>query len=282
MNRTPSAKPGPSRPAASTASSLPRTTRAGQGDQPHAPAAHQGLHRSDLLLAAHQRGQRHRQRPGQRHLISGRRAALRLGQGEPLAQQHSQVVLDQSLQFGGVGEALVGNAALVRDPGEQLRQPGLAAGCRCLDVQQPGQSRRQQVLIFQPGDLLPGRHPAVALPVDPDEDLALCQISAVDLAWRVWPGAELEHHRHQPQPGHRGPHRPPLGGQLFQRRAHEHPKPLIRRVDDARLAHKIHPPPQGCQPAAAQENGHIRSATPDMSSDYWSSSSPWQLDRARG
>ena len=72
-------------------------------------------------------------------------ATRRPGEGEPLAQQHRQVVLNQTLQVCGVGKALVGSAALVPDPGEQLRQPGLAVGCRCLDVRQPGQSRRQQV-----------------------------------------------------------------------------------------------------------------------------------------
>jgi hypothetical protein len=53
----------------------------------------------------------------------------------------------------------------------------------------------------------------------------------------VRPGAQLEHHRHQPQPGDRIPHRPPLGSELLQRRAHEHPHPLIWRPDHAGLSH---------------------------------------------
>jgi hypothetical protein len=118
---------------------LARTRRrAGQGDQPDALAADQGLYRRYLLFAAHQRGQRHRQRLRRRHRISAGLATRRPGPGEPLAQQHRQVVLNQTLQVRGVGKALVGSVALVPDPGEQLRQPGLAVGCRCLDVQQPG------------------------------------------------------------------------------------------------------------------------------------------------
>ena len=70
-----------------------------------------------------------------------------------------------------------------------------------------------------------------------NEDLALRQVGPVHLACRVRPGAQLEHHRHQPQPGHRVPHRPALGRQLLQCRAHEHPHPLIGRVDDPGLAH---------------------------------------------
>jgi len=46
------------------------------------------------IPTAHQRGQRHRQRPRRRHRISWGLAARRLGQGEPLAQQHRQVVLN--------------------------------------------------------------------------------------------------------------------------------------------------------------------------------------------
>ena len=45
--------------------------------------------------------------------------------------------------------------------------------------------------------------------------------------------AQLEHHRHQPQPGHRGPHGLALSGQILQRGTHEDPHPLIGRTDQS-------------------------------------------------
>ena len=110
-------------------------------------------------------------------------------------------------------------------------QPGLAIGRRRLDVDEPGHPGREQVLVFQAGYRFPRCRPAVALPVDPDEDLALGQVSAVDLARRVRPGAQLEHHRDQPQADHGVSHGLPLGGELPRRRAGEDPDPLIGSTD---------------------------------------------------
>lgn len=70
-----------------------------------------------------------------------------------------------------------------------------------------------------------------ALPVDADEDLALGQVGAVELAGRMRPGAGLEHHGNEPQAGHGVLHRLALGGQFLQRRAGEDPDPLIGRAD---------------------------------------------------
>jgi hypothetical protein len=93
---------------------------------------------------------------------------------------------------------LIGDAAFVLDPGQQLRQPRLALRRRGLDVDEPGQPGRELVLVFQSRDLLARRDPPVALPVDADEHLALRQVGPVyRLRW-VRPGAEFEHHRHQP------------------------------------------------------------------------------------
>ena len=69
------------------------------------------------------------------------------------------------------------------------------------------------------------------------EHLALRQVGAVYLARRVRPGAQLEHHRHQPQTGHRVPHCLPLSGQFLQRGTHKDPQPLVGRADQIRLGH---------------------------------------------
>ena len=104
----------------------------------------------------------------------------------------------------------------------------------------------------------------------PDEDLALRQVGPVDLARRVRPRAQLEHHRHQPQPGHRVPHRPPLGGQLAQRGTHEHPQPLVGRPDHPATRHALthqRPFPRAhyasLRPARSASNpAQLRSARP--------------------
>ena len=91
-------------------------------------------------------------RPVRRRRHSGRSRPP--GGGEPLAQQHRQVIAHQPAQFGGSPKVTVGGRGLILDPGEQVRQPRLAAGRRRLDIQQPGQTAGQ--LELPP----PGRRPA--------------------------------------------------------------------------------------------------------------------------
>ena len=214
---------------------FPDPAGAGKGHQAHALGTHQVAHRRGVIVAAHKRRRRRRHRPCQRRLARG--AVPRRRHLEPLAQQHGQVVLDQALQLGGSGEVLVGHVTGIPDPGQHLRQPRLTLRRRRLHVDEPGQPRRQQVLILQPGNLFPRRDPAIALPVHAHEHLALRQVRAVYLARRVRPGAQLEHHRHQPQTGHRVPHCLPLSGQFLQRGTHKDPQPLVRRADHIRLGH---------------------------------------------
>ena len=205
-NRTPSAKPAPSRCATSTASRL----------FPTPPGPVRVTRRTP---SRHAPGRQPPQSPASRPTsgvagtgsaptsgASSRGAVARLRHLEALAQQHRQVVLDEALQLSGFGEALVGDVTVALDPGEHLLQPRLALRRRRLDVDKPGQSRRQEVLVLQPGHLLPRRDPAVALPVHADEDLALRQVRTVNLPRRMRPGTQLEHHRHQPQTDHRVPH----------------------------------------------------------------------------
>ena len=214
---------------------LPDSARPGEGHQAHTLGTHQVAHRRNVIVAAHKRRRRHRHRPCQRRPVRG--AVPRWRHLEPLAQQHGQVVLDQALQLGGSREVLVGHVTGIPDPGQHLRQPRLTLRRRRLHIDQPGQPRRQQVLILQPGYLLPRRDPAVALPVHAHEHLALRQVGAVYLPRRMRPGAQLEHHRHQPQTGHRVPHCLPLSGQFLQRGTHKDPQPLVRRADHIRLGH---------------------------------------------
>ena len=164
-NRAPSAKPGPSRRAASTMSRLFPTPPGPVRVTSRTPSPTTRSSTAAISCSRPSSGVgRHRNSPGQRRLVRGVLAGV--GQLEPLAQQHRQVVLDQLLQLGGVREVLVGDVTLVLDPGQHLRQPRIAIRRRRLDVDEPGQPGRQPVLVLQPGHLLAGRDPAVALPVD--------------------------------------------------------------------------------------------------------------------
>ena len=66
---------------------------------------------------------------------------------------------------------------------------------------------------------------AIEFPDWPSDSIALFR----EIAPR--PGAELEHHRGEPHPLDRRPHRTPLVGELAQSRTHEHPDVLIGRAD---------------------------------------------------
>ena len=103
---------------------LPDTARAGEGDQAYALMDHQVYRVGRFLLSVDERRRGHRKNPGRRRV---RGAGLR--HLEALAEQQRQVVLDQALQFGRVGEALVGDAVVVLDPGQQLGQPPISVGC---------------------------------------------------------------------------------------------------------------------------------------------------------
>ena len=76
-------------------------------------------------------------------------------------------------------------------------------------------------LILQTRDVHTRPDPAVALPVQADEDVGLRQIGAIQLPRWVWSSAELEHHRRQPQRRDRTCDRGTFLGELDQRGAHE-------------------------------------------------------------
>ena len=206
--------------------------RPGQRHQPHVRALDQPGHLVDGLLPPDQRRRAHRQRARPARAAAAPRPRPAARGGEPLAQQHRQVVAHQPAQLSRRAEVTVGHRALRPDPGQQLGQARLAVGRRRLDVQQPRQ-RRATARTRPPGPrpAMPGTDPAVPLPVQPDEHVALRQVGPVQLLRRVRPGPQLEHHRRQPQRRDGTRDRPPLVGQLAQRGTHEHPQALVRRPD---------------------------------------------------
>src|SRR5215469_18926103 len=121
------------------------------------------------------------------------------GAREALGQQLRQVVGNALTQLLRRRKLLVGGDLLGSDAIQQPLQGRLALRCRGLEVDQPGFLTRKLVLVLQARDLHAGGNPAIALPVEADEDIALRQVGAVEFTWWVGTSPRLEEHRGQPQ-----------------------------------------------------------------------------------
>ena len=204
-------------------------------DQRHdavSPVSQQLPHLGEVPLAADGRrvGGRHAGDEGCRALAV-LAAEPRAGLVEALGQQRREVAGHALGELVGVREGQVGGGVVGADACDELVEP-LVAVLALLDVDElrhgPG---CEVVLVFEPGDLLLGCDPAVAVGVDPDEDVALREVGAVQLAGRMRARAELEHHRRQLHPLDGIADGAPFVGELAQRRAHEDPEPLVGRAD---------------------------------------------------
>jgi hypothetical protein len=138
--------------------------------------------------------------------------------------------LTSSRELVGCGERAEGDPVVCLNTLDELGEPGLAL-VAALDVDELGHRTRQNVLVLEARDRLTRRHPAVSLPVDPDEDVALRQVGPVEVARRVGASAELEHHRREPDGAHRLGHGRALRGELLEGGADENTQPLVRRAD---------------------------------------------------
>src|SRR5262249_46043092 len=100
-----------------------------------------------------------------------------------------------------------------------------------LEVDQPGFVAREQVLVLQARHLHPWRDPAVALPVEAHEDIALRQVSPVELTRRVGTRTRLEEHGRETQLGDGPTQGGSLSSQFLERRTDKDAHPLVRRAD---------------------------------------------------
>jgi hypothetical protein len=194
------------------ASDLDRQTRltnaagAGQGDEPHVAPAEQTTELAELQLAADERGGRDRHGRPERG-TGGRRAGDARGGGaravtsaphvlgglnKALRQQEREVVLEQRLELAQRREIFVRSVVVGANHVEQLLQAWFALRSRRLHVDQFWLAAGQAKLVFEAGELLVGCNPAVPLPVDPDEDVALGEVRAIQVARRMRTGPELE------------------------------------------------------------------------------------------
>ena len=209
---------------------LADATRPGQRDQPGV-ALEQADDRTELPIAADERGERGRQRDGR--AADHRRRRRARTHGEPLGEQGRQICADELRELGDVGEVGVGRAVVVPDPIQQRLEPLLLVGA-LLDVHELRHLRRRQpILVLEPRDLLARRDPSVPLAIEPDEDVTLLEVRPIQITRRMRPRPELEHHGSQQKPLDRRAHHPALRGQLLERGTHEHPQALVRRADRA-------------------------------------------------
>jgi hypothetical protein len=178
-------------------------------------------HRSDLgdlVLPPDELGQRRGDCARASHVRRLRGVGRRPALIEPLGQQDCQVLLEQLRQLIRVGEVLERRAVVRPDPVEQRDEAGLPLAAGLLDVHEARHADgREVVLVLEPGHLLLRRHPAVLLPVQTDEHVALLQVGAIQLPGRMRPGAELEHHGCEAQLLDGGARGVALRGQFLQR-----------------------------------------------------------------
>ena len=103
---------------------------------------------------------------------------------EALGEQVRQVVRHERPELFGRRERPVRRPRSLDSPDERA-QTVLALGGRLAQVEEHRLAVPEVQLVLDPGDLGSGSDPAVALPVDADEDVALIDVGRVQIARRV-------------------------------------------------------------------------------------------------
>ena len=155
-----------------------------------------------------------------------------------LGQQHRQVVEDELGELTGSTESPVGAEPPFPDPSEKPVQGGVTVRRRLLHVDQLRATPAPLELVLDPGDGRVRCHPAVALPVDAHEHVALVEIRAIQLVGAVRTRADLEPHRGHAQRSHGGLDRVALRRELPQRRGDEDPDTSVRRENRDWFRHR--------------------------------------------
>ena len=194
-------------------------------DEADLVAVHERAHVVELVTTTHERARVGRQREvGVRRGRRGRRE-------QRFAQQQRHVVGHQLFELVDGRERLVRHVAARADAIEHGFEAFLAPRVGALDVDELRLRSREEVLVFEPRHVHARCDPAVPLPVDRDEHVALFEVRAVEAAGRMCAGAHLEQHRREPQPLDGAAHCSAFGGEFLHRRRDEDPNALIGRQD---------------------------------------------------
>ncbi len=153
---------------------------------------------------------------------------------EALGEEHGEVVEDELGELARRAERPVRDQRVAPDPVEKAVELGVALGRRLLDVDQLRTPATSLELVLEAGNRGVRTDPAVALPVDPDEDVALLEVRAVHVGGAVGARSELEAHGREAQRSDGRLDGIPLGRELAERRGDEDAQPLIGREDGRR------------------------------------------------
>ena len=155
---------------------------------------------------------------------------LRPPPDEPLRDEQGEILREELGELLGGLEVPVGDVVGCDSP-EQLLQALLAFPGGLLHVDELRLRPGEEVLVLEAGDLHSRSDPAVLLPVDADEDVALLEVGAVERPGWMRPGAEIEEHRSEAEPFDGRTRGSPLRRELPERRGDEDPDPPIRGQD---------------------------------------------------
>ena len=147
---------------------------------------------------------------------------------ETLARKHGEIGPDESPEFPRGTEQSIGDGPLGLELLNHRGEPRLPVRRRSLDVDQARHRDGEPELVLQPRDVHLRADPAVALPVQADEDVGLCEVGPVQLPRRVRLSSQLEENGRESKRGNGARHGDAFLGELGQGRAHEDAQTLVR------------------------------------------------------
>ena len=142
---------------------------------------------------------------------------------EALGHERGKVVDHELRELARRGERPARRLPVCIHPLQQAPEPELACGRGLLHVDELRQVRASEVLVLDPRQRREGGRPAVALPVDPDEDVALPE--------RMCARADLADDRREPKRPHGRTDSLALFFELARARADEDTQPPVGGID---------------------------------------------------
>ena len=153
---------------------------------------------------------------------------------EPLGEQDREIGFDELRELLGRRERLVRRRVVVADVRDECGE-SLLAFRRLFHVDELRHLvRRESVLVVETRDVLVWGDPAVLLPVDPEEHVALLEVGPVQLPRGVGSGTELEHDGCEMKTLDGGARGHTFGFEFLEGGADEDPKALVGGADGAR------------------------------------------------
>jgi hypothetical protein len=135
-----------------------------------------------------------------------------------LREEMGEVVRHERPELGRRAERPIGGAGLLLDAADEGAQAVLPGDGRLLHIEEHRLTLSELELVLDARDRRSRRDPAVALPVNADEDVALADVGGIEVARRVRTRALFEQDRRETQRGDRLARLHAFEGQLAKRR----------------------------------------------------------------